>query len=239
MQRQFEIKLLGIDMTRLAILIAVVFVSSCTSTVNTPSNSSVIFPKSKAAPVDQNSAFGEIEIDEESFIVEQDNFNANKLVSIITKQTRNKNSKQFFLIDLLSKEQATANEFARVANDALKATNLNFQIKVKSGDELNNQETVLVKLRSISIKPRDCAPTNPGPRQVLGGYYEAKFGCSYSNNIAAMIDNPRDTIAPRGHTFLDTPRAMKVLRSYLDGEVTGATRPEGEAGEVSEVSSSN
>jgi pilus biogenesis lipoprotein CpaD len=238
MPRQFVIKLLVIDMKKIVILMSFVFATSCTSAMKTPENSSSSVAQNSVSPIDANSAFGELEIKEESFIVEQNELNAEKLLSIIQKHTRKTAYKQFFLIDLQSTAPKNAHEFARIANDALNPTNLNYQIKVKSGNEPNTGKTISVRLRSINIKPRDCSPENPGPREVLGSYYEAKFGCSFANNIAAMIDNPRDTLTPRGNAFFDTRRAMTVLRKYIDGEPTGALLPEGEAGEVSEVTPS-
>jgi pilus biogenesis lipoprotein CpaD len=238
MLRQSVSKLLVIDMKKVAILMSLVVVASCTSAIKPRENSSSYIAQSNVAPIDANSTFGELEIKEETLIVERNEFDAEKLLFVIQKHSKSTAYKQFFLIDLQSTAQSNAQEFSRIANDALKKTKLNYQIKVKPGNDAKNLESVLVRLRSIHIKPRDCSPSAPEPRQVLGSYYEAKFGCSYANNIAAMIDNPRDTLAPRGNAFLDTPRAMTVLRKYIDGEPTGALRPEGEAGEASEVSPS-
>ena len=238
MPRQFAIKLLVIDMKKIAILMSFVFATSCTSATKPPENPSSTVAKTSSSPIDANSAFGEIEIKEESLIVERNEFDAEKLLSVIQKHTKYTGYKKFFLIDLQAGAQSNADEFASIVNNALKKTKLNYEIQVKPGNEQKIQESVLVRLRSIHIKPRDCSPKKPGPREILGSYYEEKFGCSYANNIAAMIHNPRDTLAPHGSAFLDTPRAMKVLRNYIDGQRTGALRPEGEAGEVSEVSPS-
>jgi len=238
MPRQSAIKLLVIDMKKIAILMSFVFVTSCTSAIKPTENSASSAAQKSVSPIDANSAFGELEIKEETLIVEQDEFDAKKLLSLVQKHKRETAYKQFFLIDIESTVKSNAQEFSEIANDALKNTQLNYQIKVKSGNESKSRERVLVRLRSIHIKPRDCSPKAPGPRGVMGSYYEAKFGCSYANNIAAMIDNPRDTLAPRGNALLDTPRAMTVLRKYIDGEPTGALPPESEAGQASEVSPS-
>ncbi len=61
------------------------------------------------------------------------------------------------------------------------------------------------------------------------------LGCASQNNLAAMIDNPRDLIVPRNSTPTDAQRRDTVFDQYRAGEVTTAERSAAEAGTVSSV----
>ena len=61
------------------------------------------------------------------------------------------------------------------------------------------------------------------------------FGCASQNNLAAMIDNPRDLIVPRNGAPTDAQRRDKVFEQYRAGEVTTAQRSAAESGTVSSV----
>lgn len=61
------------------------------------------------------------------------------------------------------------------------------------------------------------------------------FGCATQNNIAAMLDDPYDLIAPRGMGPAYVDRRSKILGNYREGEVTGAERSESESGAISDA----
>ena len=48
------------------------------------------------------------------------------------------------------------------------------------------------------------------------------FGCTFQNNLAAMIDRPMDLASPRPMTSADTARRTVVLEKYRKGELTEA-----------------
>lgn len=54
----------------------------------------------------------------------------------------------------------------------------------------------------------------------------ANFGCAQTANIAAMIANPRDLIAPRDMTPADASRRQVVLDKYRKGETTSTAKDE-------------
>lgn len=62
------------------------------------------------------------------------------------------------------------------------------------------------------------------------------FGCATQNNLAAMIAEPADLVAPRTMTPSDVNRRATVFDKYRKGEVTAAERSADESAEVSEVS---
>ncbi len=63
------------------------------------------------------------------------------------------------------------------------------------------------------------------------------FACANQNNLAAMVANPRDLIAPRTMTPVDIRRRMVVYDKYIKGEVTSAKRSSDEKSTVSNVGS--
>lgn len=64
------------------------------------------------------------------------------------------------------------------------------------------------------------------------------FACASQNNLAAMVANPRDLVAPRTMTGGDVRRRMIAYDKYLKGEVTAAERSNDEKSTVSDVGSS-
>jgi pilus assembly protein CpaD len=54
------------------------------------------------------------------------------------------------------------------------------------------------------------------------------WGCANQNNLAAMIQNPRDLKGPRGWSPRDARRRDMVWDKYIKGEPSGATRSQDE-----------
>jgi pilus assembly protein CpaD len=63
----------------------------------------------------------------------------------------------------------------------------------------------------------------------------ARMGCAMAANLAAMISDPHDLLAPRGMDAPDASRRHTVLERYRAGEPTASTRTENESGAVSSV----
>ncbi len=64
---------------------------------------------------------------------------------------------------------------------------------------------------------------------------QARFGCSQAANLAAMVADPRDLIAPRTMEAGDTGRRQTVLEGYRQGQSTATARSDAESGTVSDV----
>jgi pilus biogenesis lipoprotein CpaD len=225
-------------MKKSVIIFLFVLLAACSGEKKFTEESKVSSLRTFPPPSEANSAFGEIEITEDSLTLSPTTNSAAPLLSIIKKRLADTRNKQFFLIDLQSLEKKDSNQVAEIIDTSLKNKNLNYEIQIKSGGRENAPQSVMVKLRSVFIKPRNCSPDKKAILESVGGYYEAKFGCSYANNLAAMIDNPRDVVAPRGSLPVDTTRTIRVIRAYLEGTETSAAIPGNEAGEVSAVSAS-
>jgi len=65
--------------------------------------------------------------------------------------------------------------------------------------------------------------------------HNARFGCFMATNLAAMVADPRDLIAPRTMETGDTARRQTVLDGYRRGESTASERSNYESGAVSSV----
>ena len=52
------------------------------------------------------------------------------------------------------------------------------------------------------------------------------FGCASQNNLAAMIANPADLLAPRGMSPIDAERRNQAIQVYRDGEVGRTATPQ-------------
>jgi pilus assembly protein CpaD len=57
------------------------------------------------------------------------------------------------------------------------------------------------------------------------GHY---WGCATQNNLAAMMQNPRDLKGPRGWSPRDARRRDAVWDKYIKGDTAGAARSQDE-----------
>lgn len=97
-----------------------------------------------------------------------------------------------------------------------------------------------------SMADTNYAPAQGGPRQVILTYthYVAtasacgvwhgmrardysnlrspNFGCATQNNLAAMVDDPRDLIQPANTASTDAQARIRAIRAYRAGEVTSS-----------------
>ena len=62
------------------------------------------------------------------------------------------------------------------------------------------------------------------------------FGCATQHNMAAMVADPRDLLAPESGGQPDARRRLTVLDKYRRGDSTPATRTPAQSGTVSQVS---
>ncbi|MFN0265265.1 CpaD family pilus assembly protein [Tepidamorphus sp. 3E244] len=75
-------------------------------------------------------------------------------------------------------------------------------------------------------------PENVAHNPANTSHYD--FGCSTQRNLAAMVEDPRDLLGPRGHGPRDAMRRATVQDKYRKGEDT-ATVYTDEGAQVSEV----
>jgi pilus assembly protein CpaD len=61
------------------------------------------------------------------------------------------------------------------------------------------------------------------------------FGCATQHNLAAMVADPRDLVAPRRVDAADAQRRMTVLDKYRKGQTTPAEKTAAQSGTVADV----
>jgi len=222
-------------MSRIAFIIVALALAACAGDIRRVDPKVSMQMDTTNVAFDTNSTLGEIVISDEIKISLDSQDNVNQLGNVIKKRQSETSLKQFFFIDLVTSENSSSSDFIRLITASLRPMSANYEINVVQPTEPLPDGKAFLKLRSIKIKPRDCSPNSSPPLETVGGYYEAKFGCAFANNIGAMLDSPRDALKPRTTGVVDAQRTMKILRAYIDGTATSAAIPTNEAGEASAV----
>ncbi len=97
------------------------------------------------------------------------------------------------------------------------------QYATKSGEPA----PVIVSYRRLATVPIECQQgaslTHTSNNQPYGN-----FGCAQTANLAALIDNPRQLIAPYPQDAASSIRRTTVLDKYNAGETTATPRPAGQ-----------
>ena len=86
---------------------------------------------------------------------------------------------------------------------------------------------VVVSYATLRTVPQDCA-TLGSIADVRNNAPHAAFGCSQSANLAAMIGDPRQLIAPMPQGSPNAQRRQVIYDKYIQGESTGAQTPRGQ-----------
>ena len=222
-------------MSRIAFIIVALALAACAGDIRRVDPKVSMQMDTTNAAFDTNSSLGEIVISDEIKISLDSQDSVNQLGNVIKKRQSETSLKQFFFIDLVTSKNSSSSDFIRLITASLRPISANYEINVVQPTEPLPDGKAFLKLRSIKIKPRDCSPNSSPPLETVGGYYEAKFGCAFANNIGAMLDSPRDALKPRTTGVVDAQRTMKILRAYIDGTATSAAIPTNEAGEASAV----
>lgn len=109
------------------------------------------------------------------------------------------------------------------------------------------------RLKGVGLDPKQIlrgpyARENEGDRGVVLSYYApaaeptacpsrlgdstrdpsnqtpARFGCAFQNNVAAMLEEPRDAVGPRPATPPSADRRFHVLAKYASGDKTASEK---------------
>lgn len=97
-----------------------------------------------------------------------------------------------------------------------------------------NAAVIFSFTRYRAVAP-DCPQGWESQRPDFDNRHSARFGCALATNLAAMISDPRDLIAPRTMDASDGGRRQTVLDHYRAGESTTSERSDYESGAVSSV----
>lgn len=95
---------------------------------------------------------------------------------------------------------------------------------------------IVLSFTRFEAEPPECAPLW---EQDLGHASNNQpwpsFGCATQTNIAAIVEDPRDLIQPRGMDPRDSNRRDTVMTAYRAGEPTAAERSADERSTISTV----
>ncbi|WP_417477930.1 CpaD family pilus assembly protein [Maricaulis sp.] len=97
-----------------------------------------------------------------------------------------------------------------------------------------NAAVIFSFTRYRAIAP-DCPQGWENQRPDFDNRHSARFGCALATNLAAMISDPRDLVAPRNMDASDAGRRQTILDRYRAGQSTTSERSEHESGSVSNV----
>ncbi len=230
------VNLLRMKRQYLPLVLSTFVLVSCTDSRPKHSEQRVFQQTNLAQSYDQNSSFGELEVSEIIWTGSADQNAKRALLDLIEKQINEDKSKKFIILDIGYKQKENAETLAKDLSKSLQSQDrFKFDISIEENATPSLREHLSVKVTSVHIKPRDCSPEKVPLGKSIGGYFEAKFGCTYANNISAMLDNPRDATVPRGSEPVNAQRVIRILRSYIEGTATGTAISESEVGEASKI----
>lgn len=92
---------------------------------------------------------------------------------------------------------------------------------------------VLIGFVGWTAEVPDCAAAWGDVEATKDNLVKANFGCTVHSNLAVMIANPHDIVAPQAIDPADASRRADVLHKYRSGQKTSSERDEQAKGTVS------
>lgn len=94
---------------------------------------------------------------------------------------------------------------------------------------------IVVSYTVYGATPSPCGDWSTNYAYDPNNVMTPNHGCATQNNLAAMLEDPRDLITPRHETAPDEARRATVFDKYRQGQPTGAKDAGGDSGTVSEM----
>lgn len=82
---------------------------------------------------------------------------------------------------------------------------------------------VRIAYRALAASTTPCGKWTDDLTNDTENKHYANFGCSYQNNMAAMIANPADLLGPRATTQIDPAKRGNVIKKYQETPRDGAS----------------
>ncbi len=95
---------------------------------------------------------------------------------------------------------------------------------------------LVVRYDRLAAATTDCAGRWDNLVATRDNAVSKHFGCAMSNNMAAMIADPRDLVRARAMTPADSGRRAVVLDKYRQGQITSSAKDDQAQGVVSQTS---
>jgi pilus assembly protein CpaD len=109
------------------------------------------------------------------------------------------------------------------------------RILVATHDVRDGDMRVELDYMSFKAATAPCGDWSRNLGDTASNQTSPNFGCAVQHNIAAMVANPRDLIAPRDMEGGDATRRATVLDNYEQGKPTAAQKTADQSGAVSDV----
>jgi len=98
------------------------------------------------------------------------------------------------------------------------------KILVTTREAGNSDPRVDISYISYTAHAQACGDWSEDEAFTMENHTSPNFGCSVQHNIAAMVADPRDLLAPGRMGPVDTTRRTIVMDHYQKGEVTQADK---------------
>jgi pilus assembly protein CpaD len=87
----------------------------------------------------------------------------------------------------------------------------------------DNASPIRISYRAMTASTDQCGKWPDDLGESSENKHYADFGCSYQNNLAAMIANPADLIGPRAPGQVDPTKRGKAIKTWQDATASTAT----------------
>ncbi len=81
-------------------------------------------------------------------------------------------------------------------------------------DGQNAASPVRISYRAITASTNQCGKWPDDIGDTTENKHYADYGCSYQNNVAAMLANPADLLGPRAASQIDATKRGNVIKDY-------------------------
>jgi pilus assembly protein CpaD len=109
------------------------------------------------------------------------------------------------------------------------------KILVSTHDVANGDYRVDVNYITYSARTDTCGDWSEDLAFTADNVTPKNYGCSVQHNIAAMVSDPRDLIAPRPFDTGDGTRAATIIDNYEQGKPTSAQKTADQSAAISDV----
>jgi pilus assembly protein CpaD len=110
-----------------------------------------------------------------------------------------------------------------------------WRIMIGSGETAGSTHDVELSYIRYAAEAAPCGDWSTNAADTASNMPPPNFGCATQHNLAAMVANPRDLVAPRGTDAADAQRRMTVLDKYRKGQSTPAEKTAAQSGAVADV----
>ena len=110
-----------------------------------------------------------------------------------------------------------------------------WRIMIGASDTPSADNSVELSFIRYAAEVPPCGDWSSNAASTASNLPMPNMGCASQHNLAAMVADPRDLVAPRGQDPADAQRRITILDKYRKGDPTPAETTAAQSGAVSEV----